>query len=79
VIGDLNARALIMSDREDKLVPSEESRRLAEDLDGRGNVYHTEFSLFDHVTPGKTVGPREYVREMYKMFRHMYMVMRELD
>ncbi len=35
---DLNARMLMMHDRQDKLVPSEESRRLADALSERGGV-----------------------------------------
>ena len=77
-IGDLKARVLIMHDREDHLVPAPESRRLAEALAERGDVYHTEFSLFQHLDPTKSVGPAEYVRELAKLYRHMYMVMREL-
>ena len=45
-IDKLSARTLIMHDRADALVPSEESRRMADALSERGNVYHTEFSLF---------------------------------
>ena len=45
-IGNLRARLLIAHDREDDLVPSEESRRLADALSHRGGVNYTEFSLF---------------------------------
>ncbi len=74
----LRARVLIMHDREDRLVPAAESRRLADALAVRGNVRHTEFSLFQHLDPTKPVGPTEYVRELFKLYRHMYMVMDEL-
>ena len=77
-IDDLNARILIMHDREDHLVPAAESRRLAEALAERGDLHHTEFSLFKHLDPTQPVGPAEYVRELAKLYRHMYMVMREL-
>ena len=77
-IGDLKARVLIMHDREDGLVPAAESRRLAEALAERGDVRHTEFSLFQHLDPTKPVGPAEYARELFKLYKHMYMVMREL-
>ncbi len=78
-IEDLEARVLIMHDREDRLVPSEESRRLAEALADRGGVYHTEFSLFNHLDPTKPVSPPVYVKEISKFFLHMYRVLRELD
>ena len=78
-IEDLRARVLIMHDREDKLVPSEESRRLADALRERGDVYHTEFSLFQHVDPTRPVSPPIYVRELFKLYLHMYNVLREMD
>ena len=77
-VDDLRARVLIMHDREDRLVPAAESRRLADALAERGDVRHTEFSLFQHLDPTKPVGPAEYVRELSKLYRHMYMVMDEL-
>ena len=78
-IQDLDARVLIMHDRQDKLVPSEESRRLADALSERGGVYHTEFSLFQHVDPTRPVSPPIYAREIFKLYLHMYNVLRELD
>ncbi len=78
-IEDLNARVLIMHDRADKLVPSEESRRLADALSERGGVYHTEFSLFQHVDPTRPVSPPVYARELFKLYLHMYNVLREMD
>ena len=78
-IQDLDARILIMHDREDRLVPSEESRRLANALSERGGVYHTEFSLFQHVDPTRAVSPPIYVREIFKLYLHMYNILRELD
>ena len=68
-----------MHDREDKLVPSEESRRLVDALTPRGDVYYTEFSFFDHLDPTRPVGRLEFVREGTKLIAHMYRVMRELN
>ena len=76
---DLDARVLIMHDRQDKLVPSEESRRLADALSEKGGVYHTEFSLFQHVDPTRPVSPPIYARELFKLYLHMYNILRELD
>lgn len=78
-INDLRARILVMHDRQDPLVPSEESRRLVDALQRRGDVYHTEFSFFDHLNPSSRVGYFELVREGSKLFGHIYQVMRELD
>ena len=81
-IEKLQARVLIMHDRADKLVPSEESRRMADALAGASNTYFTEFSLFQseiqlHVADAAPVGPLEFVREALKLYMHMYNIMRE--
>ena len=83
-IDRLKARVLIMHDRADRLVPSEESRRLADALGEGSNVYYTEFSSFQgdiqvHVDEGGGVGPFCYAREAAKLFMHMYNVLRELS
>lgn len=76
-LGDLSARVLIMHDREDALVPSEESRRLAAALSERGDFHYTEFSLFRHLDPTRPVSPPVYAREVAKLYMHMYRVLRE--
>ena len=78
-IEDLEARVLIMHDRQDGLVPSEESRRLAEALASRGGFSHTEFSLFQHLDPTRPVSPPVFAREVFKLYMHMYRVLREWD
>jgi len=83
-IDRLKARVLIMHDRADRLVPSEESRRLVDALGEGSNVYYTEFSSFQrdiqvHVDGGGGVGPLGYVREASKLFTHIYNVLRELS
>ena len=80
----LKARVLIMHDRADRLVPSEESRRLADALGPGSNVYYTEFSSFQkgiqvHEDEGGGVGPIGYAREATKLFMHMYNVLREVS
>ena len=80
----LKARVLIMHDRADTLVPSEESRRLADALGKDGGAYHTEFSLFTgeiqvHVDESEGPGPLGYAREATKFFLHMYNLLRELS
>ena len=78
-IGSLRAKVLAMHDREDKLVPSEESRRLVDALQSRGDIHYTEFSFFDHLDPTRPVGRLEFAKEGFKLFTHMYRIMRELD
>jgi hypothetical protein len=82
-IDDLKARMLIMHDRADRLVPSEESRRLADALGDDAGTYFTEFSLFQsqirvHVDDSSSIGPLEYVREAFKLYMHMYNILRDV-
>ena len=73
---NLKARLLIAHDREDNLVPAEESRRLAQAHSRQGEVHHTEFSMFSHVTPDKRVGPFTFLKEAFKLFRYTYSIIR---
>lgn len=78
-IDGLKAKVLVMHDRQDRLVPSEESRRLVDALQSRGDVHYTEFSFFEHLDPSTRVGNVELVREGAKLFLHIYKMMRELE
>ena len=83
-IDQLKARVLIMHDRADRLVPSEESRRFADALADHEDTYFTEFSLFQkeiqlHVDADGGVGPLGFVREAFKLFLHMYNIMRDVS
>lgn len=83
-IDKLHARVLIMHDRADKLVPSEESRRLADALSGASDTYYTEFSFFQkeiqlHVADASSVSPVDFVREAFKLYLHMYNIMRDIS
>ena len=78
-VESLKAKALVMHDRQDRLVPSEESRRLVDALRSRGDVHYTEFSFFEHLDPSARVGNLELAREGAKLFLHIYRIMRELE
>lgn len=78
-IENLRAKLLVMHDRQDSLVPSEESRRLVDALQSRGDVHYTEFSFFEHLDPSTRVGYFELAKEGGKLFLHIYRIMRELD
>lgn len=83
-IDQLKARVLIMHDRADNLVPSEESRRMADALADRADTYYTEFSLFQkeiqmHVGDSERLGPVDFTKEAYKLFMHMYNIMRDVS
>ncbi len=76
-IDRLRARTLIMHDRQDELVPSEESKRMADAMRSGGNVYYTEFSFFNHVDPTRPANPAVFARESFKLYLHLYNVLRE--
>ena len=76
LIATLESPVLVMHDREDTAVPATESRRMAEALEGRSQVYYTEFSLFQHMDPTRQVAPPTMAQEVWKLLRHMYNVMR---
>jgi dipeptidyl aminopeptidase/acylaminoacyl peptidase len=75
-VSQIRSPVLIMHDEEDSLVPSEESRRLAEALEGRTEVRYTEFKLFRHVTPDRPLGIVSTASELFKLFRHIYSIVR---
>ena len=75
-VDNLKARVLIAHDREDTLVPVEESRRLADALSARKGIHYTEFSFFSHVTPNKKVPPLTFAKEAFKLFRYVYSFIR---
>ena len=74
-LAGLKAPVLIMHDRNDDLVPANESRRLADALLKRGNVRHTEYyDIFSHVTPNLGSGLNVAV-ELLKFIRHLHSIM----
>ena len=74
-ISGVQARILVMHDRDDRLVPAEESRRLVEATRGRLNVRHTELLAFDHVVPTGG-GILTIIRQAATLYRHMYEIIR---
>ena len=73
---DLKARVAIMHDRNDRLVPSVESRRLFQAMESRGDVRYTEVVAFDHVRP-TAGGLWQAAQEGFRLYRHMYGIIRE--
>ena len=76
-VGSLKARLMILHDRDDRLVPAAESRRLAEALEQRGDFRYTELLAFEHVRPTSGGGIWELTKEGFKLSRHMYGILRE--
>ena len=76
-LDDIRAPVLLMHDRADDLVPSGQSRKLAEALEGRVDVRLTESSLFEHVNPTRYIGWWDRIGELRKLFAHLYGIMRQ--
>ena len=74
-IDDVQARLLVLHDRYDRLVPAAESRRLLAATEERGDVRYTEVLSFEHVRPGAS-GIGELLGEAFRLFRHMYSIIR---
>jgi acetyl esterase/lipase len=75
-MAQLKARTSIMHDRDDRLVPAAESRRLADALKTRRDFRYTEVLAFEHVRPASGGGLWTAIGEGYKLFRHMYGIIR---
>ena len=77
-VDNLKTTVMIMHDRNDRLVPSFESRRLELALRDRGNVRYTEVLAFDHVRPSGG-GVWDLAKEGLKLYRHMYWFIRKAN
>lgn len=78
VIHRVQTDVLLMHDVNDRYVPFTESRRLAAALSPGRLRAHTEMTLFDHVMPGQTLAPDEFLREVAGLTRHIYLVCLEM-
>ena len=74
-VDDIRARLLIMHDRNDRLVPAAESRRLLAATEARGDVRYTEVLAFEHVRPSGG-GTGALLGEAARLYRHMYSIIR---
>ena len=74
-VDEIQAKLLIMHDRNDRLVPAAESRRLLAATQERGDVRYTEVLAFDHVRPGGG-GIGDLLGEAFRLYRHMYNIVR---
>jgi len=76
-VAKIKARTFLMHDVADTFIPYVESRKLASRLPA-ANRYHTEFSLFEHVSPTESPDLLTVIPEALKLFRHLYLVMLEV-
>jgi dienelactone hydrolase len=65
-------------DRDDLVIPVDESRRLWAALKGRAGVQYTEFAMFEHADPTKRKLPLlRLVQELRKFYHYVYPVFRQ--
>ena len=81
----LKTNILIMHDRNDKLVPVEESRRFTDSLKSQESIYYTEFSSFQNQIQvhkdedSKNISIVDYAREALKLLTHLYETMKQVS
>jgi len=67
----------ISHDRDDAVIPVQESRSLMRALRGRRGVHYTEFAMFEHVDPTKRkLSPLRMLWQLSKLFRWLLTVFR---
>ena len=74
-IEDVQARLLVMHDREDRMVPVTESHRLLDATQDRLDVRYTELSAFDHLLP-EAGGLLARLRQGLQLYMHSYHILR---
>lgn len=71
----LEAPVLLMHDRNDRLIPVEESRRLADYVSGYGDITYTEYTnIFSHVSPTRSLSLQS-ISDILRFISHMHAVM----
>ena len=75
-LDSLRAKMMIMHDMNEANVPSGESRLLAQAIKSNNDVSHTEFRFFRHMDPEEPVGVITKSVDAFKLFMHLYQVVR---
>jgi hypothetical protein len=79
-LNDIHAPLIMVGhDRDDTVIPVDESRRLVAAFGGRAGVRYTEFGMFQHADPTKRKLPlprllyelSKFYRYIYPMYRHV--------
>ena len=78
-VRDINAPLIALAhDRDDNVVPIDESRRLAAALSGRPGVHYTELGMFEHMNPmARRASPLVFIRELTKFYGLVYPIFRQ--
>ena len=74
-LGRVTTRLFVMHDLGDHFIPYTESRRMARQAPATSLARFTEFDLFDHVMPNKSLVSASFAIELAKLFRQLYEVL----
>lgn len=77
-IGDLQTELFILHDRNDKLIPYVESRRLADAAPEGCDVHYSELDIFRHVNPTVPTNPITFLADLIEFFFQAYRLMLRL-
>jgi acetyl esterase/lipase len=75
---DVRARLYVMHDLDDPFIPFTESRALVEEAPPGLIERYTEFSIFAHVIPERSVPWQTFVPDVWRLFWHVDAVLLEL-
>lgn len=78
-LGDIRAPLVVLAhDRDDAVIPVDESRRMRAAFGDRPGVHYTELGMFEHMDPlKKKVSPLVLVRELARFYGLVYPVFRQ--
>lgn len=77
-LGDVHARVYLMHDVDDTFVPFTESRELAARAPAGLVARYTEFSIFAHVIPDRSVPWQTFLPDVWRLFWHVQAILLEL-
>ena len=77
-LSEIRAHVYLMHDRDDTVIPFTESRSLVAQAPAGLVARYTEFSIFAHVIPDRTVPWQTFVPDVWRLFWHVHAVLLEL-
>ena len=72
----IKTEILVIHDVADLLIPVSESRKLAASFVANDKFHYTETDLFDHVRPTKDRNWRKTLIGGFKVYKHMYRIIK---
>ncbi|MBV9359066.1 MAG: hypothetical protein JO023_26455 [Chloroflexi bacterium] len=78
-LSGLRARLYLMHDTSDDFIPFTQSRQLVADAPPGTLARFTEFSIFEHVIPDRSVSWQTFLPDMWVLFWHVHAVLGEVE